>query len=340
MAQQQYPGIKGNLPAGMSFGGSSGGLDLNQLPSNVASGGLRVVSDPNNLFGNYSQQVQGIQTTAPDPYAKYGGKSRYDSLTSGFDTQKQNIYGTSREAAQNAAMGRQSSILDFIQSLRSGQQAIDERGVQNELGKRQGTASIIDMVGRGVRQGGTMLAGRNASDSSAAEGIARAYGDIGQRQLSTLGNQYELENRNIGLAQTDFDTQRQTGMRKFDENKIQAVNSIVSDARNRFAQLDAAMAEADIPTRIQLEQEKEAVKAEVLGILSQYDQQLAQGASGVAPTGIEDRRRTAADLATRGVAAANPFEFSSQVPAQFSGTGPFASELPLFTLNRQRRQEA
>lgn len=308
-----------------STGGASGAQvkEWNDAPTNPDQGG-------------YTSDSSG---PVQDPFAKYGGKQRYDSLVSGFDTQKQNIYGTSREAAQNAATGRRSNILDFIQSLRSGQQGIDERGVQNELGYRQGRGSILDMVGRGIRQGGTMLAGRNASDSSAAEGIARAYGDIGHRQLSGLGNQYELENRNIGLAQTDFDTQRQTGMRKFDESKMQAVNGIVSEARNRLAALDAAMVDADMPTRIELEQEREAIKSEALGILSQFDQELSGGVGGVNPMGVDERRRTAADLSTRGVAATNPFDFSATAPAQFQGTGPFASELPLFTL-RNRRQEA
>lgn len=334
---QQYPGVKGNLPGGLSFGGSTpNSLDFNQLPSNIASGGLNVVSDPNSLF---SGQVQGLKVDATDPFAKYGGKAKYDSLVSGFDTQKQNIQGSAQEAAGNAALMRKSSILDFIQGLRSGQQALDERGVQNELARKQGTGSILDMVGRGVRQGGTMLAGRNASDSSASEGIARAYGDIGRRELSKVGNQYEIENRNIGLAQTDFDTQRQTGLRKFDENKIATVNSIVNDAQSRLAQLDAAMVEADVPTRVAIEQEKNAIKQSALAALSQYDQELSQGAAGVQATGMEDRRRTAADLAGRGVAPANQFDFSTQAPAQFAGTGPFASELPLFSLRNTRYRE-
>lgn len=287
-------------------------------------------------------QVEGASTVAApnDPYAKYGGQSSFNNLTSGFDTQKQNIYGTAREGAQNAALGRQSSILDYLDSLRTGQQQLDERGIQNELAKRQGTASITDMVGRGIRSGGTFLANRNASDSSAAEQIAKAYGSIGQGQLSGINNQYELENRNIGMDQANFDTQRQAGVRKFDENKIQAVNGIVADARNRLAQLDAAMVDADMPTRIQIEQEREAIKQEALGILSQYDQQLTQGVAGVNPAGTDANRRTAADLANRGVAASNPFDFTAEAPAQFQNSGPFASELPLFTLNRQRRQEA
>jgi hypothetical protein len=310
---------------------------------NIGNPGKQVAPPPpkNDPYTQPDQPGSGPAPTynATDPYAKYGGKARYDQLVSGFDTQQQNIYGTSRDAAQNAALSRQGNILDFIQSLVSGQHSIDERGVQNELAKRQGTSSILDMVGRGIRQGGVMLAGKNASDSSAAEGIARAYGDIGQRELSKVGNQYELENRNIGLAQDDFNTQREAGVRRFGDDKTQVVNGIVTDARNKLAQLDAAMVDADVPTRVQIEQEKNAIKEEALGILSQYDQELSQGVAGVQATGTEDRRRTAADLSTRGVAATNPFDFTAQAPAQFAGTGPFATQLPLF-LRRSRNQGA
>lgn len=276
----------------------------------------------------------------PDPFGQWGGEQNYNNLVSGFDTQKQNIYGTARDSATTYGKNYQSSILDYLDNLRMGQQGLDERGVQNELSKRQGTSSILDMVGRGIKSSGTFLANRNAGDSSATEQIARAYGTIGQRQLGGINNQYEIENRNIGLDQENFNTQRAGALRRFDTDKITAVNGIVTDARNKLAALDAAMLEADMPTRIELEQEKEAIKQEALGILSQYDQQLSQGAAGVNPAGMDANRRTAADLATRGVAAANPFDFSAQVPTQLQNSGPFSSELPLFSLNRSRRQEA
>lgn len=344
--------IFGSLFGGSSGGGGGGGggggwgdaseplptfqAPPQQIPGSSGFGGQSVDFNPPANTG----QVQGASTaaTAPDPYAQWGGQAAYNNLQSGFDTQKQNIYGSSRDAANNAAIGRQSSILDFVQGLRSGQRGLDERGVQNELAKKQGTGSILDMVGRGIRSGGVMLANKNASNSSATEALARAYGQIGQRQLGNIGNQYELENRNIGLAQDEFNTNRQTGLRKFDENKTQTVNSIVADARNRLAALDAAMAEASMPERIQIENEKESIKQEAINILSQYDQQLTNDAAAVQPTGTEDRRRTAAGLASAGMAAANPFDFTASVPAQFQGTGPFSSELPIFTF--PRRQEA
>ena len=317
----------------------SGAVSYQTSPTGLATLDGQPYTAPDWLNGGDGGQVQGTQTTepAPDPYAQWGGQSSYNNLVSGFDTQKQNIYGTSNDAANNAAVSRHSGILDFLDSLRGGQRTVDERGVQNELGKKQGFNSIMDMVGQGIRSGGVMLANKNAGDSSAAEGIARAYGKIGQRELGKVGNQYENENRQIGLAQSDLNQQRSTGLRKFDEGKVQTVNNIVMDARNQLAQLDAAMAQADMPTRIQIEQEKERIRGDVMNILSQYDNELSQGAQGVNPTSVDDRRRTAFGLANAGVAASNPFDFSTETPSQFQNTGPFSSELPIFS---RRRQEA
>lgn len=302
---------------------------------------LDPTSIPLNTNISSSQPVVQSSSTsqpAPDPYAQWGGQDAYNRLVSGFDTQKDNIYDTSKESAQNAYIGRKSNILDFILGLQNSQDSINDRAVMNELAKKQGFTSIMDMVGRGLRSGGVMLANRNAADSSATDALAMAYSNIGGRELGKVNNQYELENWQIKDAQDEFETSRTQGLRKFDESKTQSINGIVIDARNRLASLDAAMAEASMPERIAIEQEKNRIKAEVTDILSQYDQQLQSQAGAVAPTSIDDRRQEAFGLANAGVAAANPFEFNTSIPAQFQNTGPLAGGLPLFTLPRARRE--
>lgn len=275
-----------------------------------------------------------------DPYAAWGGTARFNQLKSGFDTQKGNIYTTSNETAKNAALGRHSSILDWLDEMRRGQNALNERGVQNELAKKQGMNSITDMLGRGLRSGGTLLANKNALTSSAAEGIARAYSDIGRREATGVNQDFELENRSIGLAQDEFGQSKNTGLRKFEESKQQSIGQIVIDARNKLAALDASMVSANMPQRFAIDAEKNSIQNQVAGILGQYDAELQQGAASIAPTTADQRRMTAFDLANKGVAANNPFDFTSEVPAQFQNSGPFASDIPLFSYNRRKTSPA
>lgn len=274
-----------------------------------------------------------------DPYAKYGGTAAYNSLVSGFNAQKGNIYGTANEAAANAGIGLNSSILDLLSALKSGQSKIDQQAVQNELAKKQGTAGVLGMVGRGIKSGGVTLANKNASNSSASEALARAYGDIGRRQLSSVGNQYAQGQDAVATAQADFEQQRAGQIRHIGENKAQVVNNIVADARDKLAALDGQIASANLPNRINIEQEKEAIRQAALNQLQQYDQALSQGVAGINPTSIDARRGKAAELANAGTAPENAFNYTTQTPVQFQDTGPFASGLPIFISNRSRRQQ-
>lgn len=319
-------------------GGSAGG----GVTSNYGSGpgfqpDVKAPAPPTPI--QYSGQVQGAQTTAApqaDPYAQWGGQGAYNNLMGSFNTQRGNISSSAMDAANNYGIGLGGNITDYVNSLKSGQNTLDERGVQNELALKQGRAGILDMISRGIRSGGVTLANRNAGDSSAAGALANAYGDIGRRQLSNVGNQYSLENRNIGLAQQDFNTQAQAGQRRITDSESQAVNGIVSNAQNQLSQLDAWAADKSLPERIQVEQEKANIQAQVQQALAQYGPQLQQGVAGVTPTSVEQNRTTALGLSQAGTAATSPFDFTSQVPAQLQNTGPFGGNLPLFTAPRKK----
>ena len=294
-------------------------------------------SIPSDQFQGSAPQAQQAQQAYVDPYAQWGGQNAYNNLRSGFGTQKSNIYGTSREAAQNAGIGYNSSILDLIESTGKGQRAINSQGVQNELAKKQGTAGVLGMINRGVKSGGVMLANKNASDSSASGALAKAYGELGRQQLSGVGNQYAKGNMAIQDAQVDLESQRATGVRKLGESKQTIVNGIVSEARNQLASLDAQIANASLPDRINIEQEKEAIRQEALGQLQNYDNTLTQGMAGITASSIDDRRSKAREMAMAGDAPESAFQYTEQAPAQWGGTGPFASNLPLFTFGRGKK---
>ncbi len=273
--------------------------------------------------------------TYTDPYAKYGGTAAYNDLVSGFGSQKDSIYSSSRAAAKNTGLGLQNTILDLIDSVMTGQTSIDNRGVNNELSKQRGVADTYSAVGRGIQSGAVTLANKNASDSSASDAIARAYGNIGQRQLSDIGNQYELENQDIGLAQADLDRQATSGLRRIETSREQAVNSIVDEANNKLAALDAAMMDASLPDRLAINDEKSRIRSEVLGVLSDYDNKLGD-VSKIDPTSQDARIAEATRRGQLGQAPANSFSYDTTMPAQFQGTGPFASDLPIFSYRKAK----
>jgi hypothetical protein len=293
-------------------GGGGGGLTASDITSN-----------------NVTPQVD-------HTYDQWGGQAAYNALNSTFDTQKQGIYGSATDWANNYAPGYGLSIDKYLNQLRNGQQHIDERGVQNELGKKQATQGILGMVSRGIHSGQVLLSNRNASDSSAAGALANAYGEVGRGQLSNVGNKYALENRNIDLAQNQFNEQIPLGVRGLKTGEQQDVAGAVQQARDKLATLDQWAADKSLPTRIQVEQEKAAIQAQIDGILGGYNNTLDSGVAGIKPTSQEQRRGVANDYANAGTVATNPFDFSGSTPSQFQGSTDSISGLPLFTTPRKR----
>lgn len=312
-----------------------GNVNLGSFQGNieqgVASGGLTQLNDNLQPSGNTLSAQQSAQRAEA---ARVAAQQAADRAR--FGEQRQGIHTSAGEAASAYGSRYNTGILDFVDQLTGGQRAIDEGGVQNELARRQGAQGVLGMVGRGIRSGNTILSNKNSADSSAAERVANAYGQIGRGELSNVGNQYELGNRQLGLQQEDLERQRAGGVRRLTDDKNQAVNSIVLDARDRFAQLDAAMQNASLPDRIAIEQEKEQVRQTVLSQLQQFDQMLTERTGGVKPRDVDYRRSEAARLAGLGQAPEDAFNFSTEVPAQFAGSGPFSTEVPLFTLPRKR----
>lgn len=300
--------------------------------NNLLSSYYRQIADP-----NPPQHPNPPQQT--DPYAKWGGRGAYNAKIAAFNSQKQGVFDTANEAIGATGRNLNSSILDFLDQYKQGQNSVNEKAITADQAKMQGSRDITSMVGRGIRSAGSMLANKNASDSSAADGIARAYGDIGQREMSKVGGQYADAQRGIMSDQTALQNSAAQFNRHYGEDKTNAIEGIVTSARNSLAALDAQIADASLPDRIAIEQEKERIRGEALNSLSQYDQTLSSGVAAVKSLTPEQRMAQAAQRSTQGVdLGSNAFQYDSQAPAQFQNTGPYASNLPLFTLPGRRKE--
>lgn len=316
--------ITSRYPAG---GGAPAGSSSAAAPGGGGGGG-----------GGGGSGAYAGSTPFVDPYAKWGGYAGYQQAVGDYNSQRSATMGSINDRISNEATGYHSGLLDFIDSLRSGQRRLDAQSVQNELSRRSGTAGVYDTVGHGIRSGGVILANKNAGTSSATEGIARAYGDIGRRELNGVNNQYEQGVNTLHNAEADFTDQTQQGVRHLNENKVQISNGIVSDAQNAISALNQQAANASLPDRINIESEKERIRNDALTRLASFDAELNSGVSSAAPMSTDASRSKAEQLFTAGSVPNNPFDFTSSIPAQFQNTGPFASDLPLFS--RPKKQTA
>jgi paraquat-inducible protein B len=195
----------------------------------------------------------------------------------------------------------------------------------------------MDMVGRGVQSGGVMLANRNAGNSSAAQAIANAYAKLGQRQMNSIGNQYATAQSANDLSQTYLNQDKTNAQGAFHTKLMDSVNSIVTSASDKLRQLNETMAYASMPQRVAIEQQASEIRNQALAALQGYDAQLQTGLDGVQAADRGTNVGKANTLLASGQADPNLFNYTTQAPMQMQGTGPVASDLPIFTYNKNKQ---
>lgn len=275
-------------------------------------------------------------TTGPTP-EQQAAAARQAALRSGIMDEKSGYLNSAGSQIDQYGQRYGNSITDYLDSIRAGQSNINTMGAKNELARNQGQTGVLGMVGRGIKSTGVMLGNKNAGDSSAAGALAGAYGELGKRQMSNVGNQYELGNMDIANQQTAFDVQKSKGRRDIELGKQEFVTSLLNDVQDKMAQLNARLVDASLPDRIAIEQEKEAIRQRANSTLQQYDQNLASGYGSVNANSIDDRRTEAQRLQQAGTQlGAGAFDFTQEAPMNFQGNGPSGGNLPLFTLPRRR----
>lgn len=304
------------------------------------------------LTSSAATKVPGLSGSLPANFSSFGtpdsqSYSNYDPTAAAAAAAKataQNDFNSARDqllssttgAIGDTARNYGQGILDYLSSAKTQQDRINNQSQQNELSKLTGTQGVLDMVGHGIKSGGVVLANKNAGTSSATDAIAQAYADIGRRQLSGVGNQYEMGKNGIAQSQTELDRVNADQIRKSGNDKTNAINAIVNSAADKISTLNAQAASAALPDRLDIESQKEQIRQQAMAALQQYDQQLSQGIASNGPSSGEANKAAAAKLAAAGTAPANAFSYSTETPAQFQNTGPFASELPIFTLPKKQ----
>lgn len=334
--------------------GPGGGI-TNQFTSTLSNGlttPLTNVSPTNMTYGAYPQGGGG--TTAPVADFSLGAVSptqsgptgpsveqiaetnRVNGLRSNFNTQKQGIFDSINQWGDNTAARYGLDVQDFGNKFRQGQDALNRRGADLEAKKMQATSGILGMIGRGVKSAGNYLGGRNAGSSSASGEIAKAYGDIGRRNMSSVGNEYSAGQEQLGVDQNIFNTDAESSLNRFKLNMDEQINGQVESARAALTDLDVQMQNASLPDRIAIDQEKNRIKSELIAKLQGFDQQARQARASAQVTNTDQNRATAQTNLAAGQAPADMFSFTDQAPLEMQDSGPSASGLPIFTNNKRR----
>ena len=295
-----------------------------QTTGGVYGVGLTRIADPNPP-----------QTTGPSP-DQLAASAATASARQNFGQGRQNIMGSAQQAGQSYAGTERFNLQDVIGGLQSKQQGINESQIGAQQARNIGSQNILGMIGRGIQSGSTLLANRNALDSSAAGAIARAYGQLGQRQQSGVNTQFQTAERQNQAAQQALEQAKsQTIERKRFEYSQQAQN-IAEDAARQMQALNEAAAGAGIGDRINIDVEKQNVRSQAIAQLSELDRQLA-GVSGIQGASQEQIMQQAGERQRAGQAPAGMFDMTAITAEQQMAQQPGAQlgQLPIYSTRRR-----
>lgn len=305
--------------------------------------GYTQIADPSRTMNGPVLGASTTNNTNPtisDPFAQYGGKAAYDAKVGEINVGKSNALNSANSSMDSGLRSGRSNILDFIGGATTKQQGIDQSRANAQFSLQEGKGDIMDMVGRGVRSGGVMLANKNAGSSGATGQIARAYGELGNREARDVGNQFALENQGIDLQQNELNTGFETQKRKIDEFKVGQAEEIAGTARNALAALEATRMGASLPQLFAIDQEVQAIKDATMAKLGELDSLLQTERGKINPAGQQQTMAKANEMRTAGTGGPQMFNFNTNA-AQMQNAGPSVAgaELPIYSnmaLNRRR----
>ena len=228
---------------------------------------------------------------------------------------------------------QRNTILDWITTMGQQQEGINTKRANSQLGFDNASRSIMDMVGRGVKSAGTMLANRNASASSSGEAIAQAYNQLGQSKMSGAGNELAMANANTDVEQGAYNAARDSGKRKFGIDTQNQVDTLISGARNAFAALNDQLIGAGLEDRINIEQEKENLRQTVLQKLAGLDAEVNK-VDNIQAASKEQTLAKAGELRRAGTDIGSQFNVGDITSQLTDGANP--SQLPLYSFRNKR----
>lgn len=274
----------------------------NSLTQTVAQTPTQTSAPQGNTLGATSTAASQASTAAAQAQALAAQQaaaataqnaSNIDKAQQRIETSGTNEFNRSRNNLLTQANSIQNGFGDAVGALNQSRENI-------ALDRANQIAGIESGILEGLRSGQVNLAAANASDSSAALQLARAYSQLAAQQGSDVANQAALENRDVDQQLSTVERDKDEQLRQLQVAQQQAVTDITSDVENKLLALDEQAQGLDLAGRVQVEQTKNALRQEGQKLLQAVIQGLQQGLQGVSPISQEQATANAQGLAQLG----------------------------------------
>lgn len=286
----------------------------------------------NNNYDPYAAQARAAAQAA----AQAEAQKRAQDLER-FNIGKNNALQSATDSIGQWNRDKAFDIEKWLSNYKLSTDKLNQSAINFEAGKKTSYGGINDMINQGIRSAGTMLAGRNASDSSAAAAIAQAYGDYGTSQAKGVEQQYRQDMQGLDFEAAALAENKRLYEQELQQSKAAQTDKIISDARNALASLNEAAVGAGLADRIDIEQTKEQIRQQATRELAGLDSKLSGGAAGIQRLNKPDTL-SRANQQLQGGQLGKQYNFSTAAPIGQASSQVMSSQLPIYSNLRAKKE--
>ena len=315
-------------------------LQWNQVKTDTSMPGNIATFAPGAVLGAETTVNKAAQT-APTVDPQAAAKANNQNL---INTQQDQALALTRQNLGAGANAQRSTADNFLQQLQQGQLGINQDRQLTQYNKLSSVNDLVNSIRNGINSGGVALGNANALNSSAAEGLARAYNAYGSQAQNSIEGQSNLAGLQDDQKQQLLQAQGGQYRNSLDSAKQQLVDNIGSDIYSRLNVLNA-QAQAQGLSPIDIAGQKQALINEAQQKLQGVDDYFASMLDpnqnpNMAQQSNDQAANQAYQTYTQGIVPQNAGLYSydrtptttlqgQQVPTD-TNAAPIAS-LPLFT---------
>lgn len=321
-----------------SYNGGGGAVPAGTTPISSAQWGDPANAPTPNANPTYSQfNSDGTRVNTGPSAAQIAENKRMADIRNNLQISQDSAVSGARQGVNDTALSYKNSNNEFLNGIQSGQDAINQQGVNNALNLRRVISSIGQNIKTGLRSGGVTLANMNASDSGASDALARAYAENGALQFGDANNEAGLTEQQLGLDQLKLNKDKDQGLVRLNDYSTNETARIRNDLFSKLNILNT-QASNDGAGGIINTGLADQILAEAIAALQVTDAQRNSTLGGVKGLTREEINAQAAQKEQAGLVGTNPFAIpeGAQLTRAGGPTGAPISQLPIFARSKNK----
>lgn len=265
--------------------------------------------------------------------------AKQNQVRSNIQATQQGYTDAARQGITDTANKYRNDVNAALNQYEDGVATVNTGKTNNALNLRRSMAGIANGVRTGLKSGGVTLANMNATDSGAADAMARAYAEMGNQQSGDANNEATLKENELNTNLATLNRNKDQTIGALDAQREAEKERVRGDFHTKLALLDQSGQADGVTGAVNMDLVNQILN-EAVSRLSEIDNGKNARLSGIRGLDADEVNRKAAEMDAAGREGTSPFSAGNDgisFTGQDSIKGANISQLPIFA--RKQDQE-